>query len=1344
MKLKIVGALKSASGLALVLSVCATLIPVQFAFAGTWSPVVNQAPNGVNLMLLLSDGTVMAAQNNGSSIGSGWYRLTPASDGSYVNGTWTTLASMHDTRLYYSSQVLKDGRVFVAGGEYGTGGPKAEVYDPVTNVWTQVNPPTSLLNPSQNSPVTGSPQQFYDSNSEILPNGSVLISPVMPKVSGQPLIYDPATNTWAAGPNYYRGVYQDEASWVKLPDDSILTIDPFGTNSERYIPSTNVWVNDGNLPISLYDPFGFELGAAFLLPNGKAFFLGSTGHTALYTPTGTTSPGTWIAGPDIPDSHGTPDAPGAMMPTGKVLCAVSPIPTSGNHFPSPTTFYEYDSVSNSFISVGAPVGSSDNIPSYATAMLVLPDGNVLYSHFSSQLYVYQPAGAPLAAGKPVINSITSNGDGSYHLTGTGLNGISEGACYGDDLQMNSNYPLVRLTSGGGTVYYCRTYNWSSTSVMTGSQILTTEFRPPAGLPAGLYSLVVVANGIASDPVQYPPCGLASSVIYVKSGAGGANNGSTWTDAYSDLQSALAAATAGSQVWVAAGSYKPAGPGGSRSATFQLTDCVSMYGGFVGTETMLSQRTTNADGTMVNQSILSGDLNGNDGPNFANNGENSYHVVTASGTNLGAVLDGFTISGGNTSGAPDLNGGGLYINNGNPSIRNCVFSGNISSSNGGAGVMDNTSSPSFTNCVVTGNTALNGGGLYGTNNGTNSPHFTNCKLTGNSATGGGGNGNGGGLVLGTGSAAMTGCTIQGNSAANQGGGIYCVNNTASIGTSTFSANTSVNHGGGIYVGSANPSVSGCLFVANSSALGGAVRCTSSSTGSFVGCRFAGNSASNSGGANYNNSTSSPSFVNCLFVGNVAGGGSVSDNDNSSMPSFLDCTLSGNSAAVSRAAIQSDTGSSLTVRNSVLWNDTPAEIALFGGTISVSYTDVQGSYTGTGNINSNPLFIGGAAGTWTAVASYNSTTGQTTLTNGSGGFAPGALVGKFINPNNSQALQSFVVANTATTITVWGDFSTMGIGNGTAYQIYDYHISNSSPCLDTGNNALVPGTISTDLDGNTRIADGDVNMTATVDMGAYEVVPPIGPIPNPMFFAVAPTNMGTSSISMTATTAVTAVSPVTYMFECTSATPGGTSSFWQNSTGYTDTGLDANTLYSYKVAARDATLPTPNVTAFSAVSSAATLIESPTGISSGIVGFDTADLVAQGVFTNLTVGMSGLYFESMTPGPGGGVNTWVQTSSLTATGLTPDTDYEFRVKARNQNGVETAYSDPIVIHTYYMPGDCNNDLEFTVESDLDCIVDAMLGIETNPPGGAHRIDLNYDEITDGQDLQFIVDCLQYGGC
>jgi hypothetical protein len=476
--------------LGLGLAVLASAAPAQ-----TWTRLANDAPDAINLMLQLPDGTVIAAHNydiDSTIAYSDWYRLTPDPSGSYINGTWTTIAPMLNTRLYYPAQVLRDGRVFVAGGEYGTGGPYAEIYDPPANAWSDITPPASLWSTANNS--------FYDCNSELLPDGSVLTQPVFPHTSGVGLIYHPATNTWTNAGHLFRGSYQDEASWVKLPDNSILTIDPFGTNSERYIPATNTWVNDSVVPTTMYDPYGDELGGATLLPNGNAFFLGATGHTAIYTPSGTTSPGTWIAGPTIPGAHGTPDAPAAMMPNGRLLCSVSPVPTSANHFPPPTTFYEYDWQSNSFTSVPATSGPSDPLSCYTGAMLVLPDGGVLFSHFATDVYVYQSSGPPLAIAKPVVQSVSQNLDGTYHLTGTGLNGTCVGAVYGDDLQMNTNFPLVRLSSGNGNIYCARTFNWSTTAVRTGSQVVTTEFALPTNLPPATYSLVVVANGVASDPV----------------------------------------------------------------------------------------------------------------------------------------------------------------------------------------------------------------------------------------------------------------------------------------------------------------------------------------------------------------------------------------------------------------------------------------------------------------------------------------------------------------------------------------------------------------------------------------------------------------------------------------------------------------------------------------------------------------------------------------------------------------------------------------------------------------------------------------------------------------------------
>lgn len=430
-------------------------------------------------MLLLSDGTVMC-QNGGNTT---WYRLTPDIHGSYVNGTWTTLAPMHDSRRYYGSQVLRDGRVYVAGGEYGTGGGKMELYDPLADAWT---PPMTV----PNGPI--------DSCTETLPDGNVLQG----NAGRDTRIYDVTNNSYSSAIMSLGG--QDEPSWVKLQDGSFLTLTD--TNSERFVPSLNQWVADGKVPTTLFG-YGYEIGAALLLPDGKVFYIGGTSHTAIYTPwtniagvytpAGTTNAGTWVAGPDIPNNDGAVDAPAAMLVNGKILCCMANTTTN---FGSASTFYEYDYTANSFTQFNGPTGTAEfGAVAYGCTMLDLPDGTVLLSSGSSQVYSYQPDSAPLAGAAPAILSVTTNLDGSFHVTGTQFNGISEGAHYGDDSQMNSDYPVARITNGVGNVLYCRTYNWSTCNLMTGTNVVTTEMTLPAGLLAGTYPLVMTANGIASAP-----------------------------------------------------------------------------------------------------------------------------------------------------------------------------------------------------------------------------------------------------------------------------------------------------------------------------------------------------------------------------------------------------------------------------------------------------------------------------------------------------------------------------------------------------------------------------------------------------------------------------------------------------------------------------------------------------------------------------------------------------------------------------------------------------------------------------------------------------------------------------
>ena len=187
------------------------------------------------------------------------------------------------------------------------------------------------------------------------------------------------------------------------------------------------------------------------------------------------------------------------------------------------------------------------------------------------------------------------------------------------------------------------------------------------LSAGMV-LALIFSAVSVTPAQ------AAGTRYVKQG--GTGDCSSWANAC-DLQTALTGAASGDQIWVAAGVYKP---GAARTDTFQLKTGVAVYGGFAGTETLLSERNPAA-----NVTILSGDIDSNDTNTDGNNiaetaadiqGDNAYHVVTGSGTDATAVLDGFTITAGQANGAaPHNTGGGMYSSSSSPTLTNVTFSGN---------------------------------------------------------------------------------------------------------------------------------------------------------------------------------------------------------------------------------------------------------------------------------------------------------------------------------------------------------------------------------------------------------------------------------------------------------------------------------------------------------------------------------------------------------------------------------------------------------------------------------------------------------------------------------------------
>jgi predicted outer membrane repeat protein len=240
-------------------------------------------------------------------------------------------------------------------------------------------------------------------------------------------------------------------------------------------------------------------------------------------------------------------------------------------------------------------------------------------------------------------------------------------------------------------------------------------------------------------------------LYVDANSTGANNGKSWADAYKYLQNALAASLSGDSIWVAQGAYRPdantAHPAGTndRTATFQLKNGVAIYGGFPTGGGLWEGRKPNAYPT-----ILSGDIN----VPYDNN-DNSYHVITGSGTNSTAVLDGFTITKGYANGASGYRyGGGMYNNTSSPTVTNCTFRSNSALHYGG-GVYNEYSSPTVINCIFTTNNTLYGGGMYNVNS---DPNIVNCIFTGNLA-----DYYGGGLFNSFSYPTLANCILWGNTA-----------------------------------------------------------------------------------------------------------------------------------------------------------------------------------------------------------------------------------------------------------------------------------------------------------------------------------------------------------------------------------------------------------------------------------------------------------------------------------------------------------------------------------------------------------------------------------------------------
>ena len=491
----------------------------------------------------------------------------------------------------------------------------------------------------------------------------------------------------------------------------------------------------------------------------------------------------------------------------------------------------------------------------------------------------------------------------------------------------------------------------------------------------------------------------AKAIYVDDSTSGTNNGSSWINAYNNLQDALNEAryTSGSvEIRVAQGTYRPdRGFGqqpGDREATFGLLNNVALFGGYAGH----GSSDPDARNIELYETILSGDLQDNDmevasPADMAGNltrAENCYHVVTANGTGATAVLDGFTITAGQDDRkecfeeGPDIicmcmaYGAGIYNDGGSPTIRNCKIEWNsaytvdfhMGEAYGGGMFNKNNANPALSNCTFAYNYANDGGGL---SNKDSHPILNECTFIHNSSDfQGAAIGNdqanpelidcvityndtriGGAISSMWSNTKLTGCTISNNSGSNRAGAIYQEEGTLSMNDCVLSGNTGGN-GGALYIcttfGDAETSVQNCVFRGNTGKNGGAIH-TDASRGEInleiSSCLLVNNSVTGKGGALYTYGWLGEAMLNVNH-----------------------CTINGNSAsqggAVHNQQATNGNGSvDVGVMNSILWGNTPDEIRNSGNIyFAVAWSDVKGGWSGQFNMDSDPAFVDPPGDNW----------------------------------------------------------------------------------------------------------------------------------------------------------------------------------------------------------------------------------------------------------------------------------------------------------------------------------------------------------------------------------------------
>ncbi len=544
------------------------------------------------------------------------------------------------------------------------------------------------------------------------------------------------------------------------------------------------------------------------------------------------------------------------------------------------------------------------------------------------------------------------------------------------------------------------------------------------------------------------------VLFVDSKAAAGGDGLSWAGAFRELEEAMTAARSrvgARQIWVAAGEYRPVlrtDPHDPRSATFQLVNNVALYGGFAGGESELEERDPQS-----NRTILSGRPHGDEGANRSN----CYHVVSSEGNDPSAVLDGFIITGGGADGP--------FIANGS----------------GGGILVQQSARPTITNCTIMDNYARNGGGLACLGNA--APHISHCHITRNRAAG-----RGGGIYARGASPHIRSSRILGNEG-RSGGGMACFSGAHAVIEDCTIGGNQAETGGGVAVSGSHPSIHASLVSGNTAGQGGGMHLRDNTAATVSHCVLSGNAAT-LGGAVYARSMASPKIVNCVIDANEADWGGGVFFGQRSTAVIVNSILTANTG---HALAETDAGARTSVsfcqfdRNpqGVYW-DAAARRSYFTATAAGRALSEWKN-----NREGDPLYEEGKKGIWSKAAQYDAARGCTILTDASGLFLPGELVGRLITPDINHRRQAIIVANTAETIEVIGNVSNI-VDQGDTYDLVNYRPRFGSPCIDAGDNTALVAEISTDLAGHVRPADNpcvpdtgvSIGGQPVVDIGVYE--------------------------------------------------------------------------------------------------------------------------------------------------------------------------------------------------------------------------------------------------------------------